>query len=168
MNIQKLTELPLVIFSSIIVLFYSSNTLADTATATQSIRIVIPKVALIDTDNTDKPLSINFNPISDAGNNFTTVNTTGTYSVTSNIPRLRLYAQTDKNLADDYNLQLKVKETKRDGFKSLSTTAQRISTQGKQKQSGQLLYYQAQPISPNKTIPYGDINVKVTYTLVEP
>ena len=158
----------LTVFIIATLLLQAGNAFSDTAIANQSIKIIIPKVALIDTGKADEILTMSFNPMTTAGDNFNPIEATGSYDVTSNIPRLRLYAQTDVDLKSNYNLLLKVKETDTDGFKELSTTAQRVSTQGKQAQTDQALSYQASPVSPNKTIPYGDINVKVTYTLVEP
>ncbi len=152
----------------LISLLYTEASFAESATATQTIEIVIPKIALIDTDNTKKPIKMVFNPINNAGDNFATTKVTGFYDVTSNIPRLRLYAQTDSDLKENYNLSLKVLETKTSGYQVLGTDPVKVSTQGQQAQKMQPLYYQASPASPNQTIPYGDINVKVTYTLVEP
>lgn len=140
---------------------------ADTATASQSIRIIIPKVAMIDVSNTYTPLQLTFDPVSDAGNNFSTATVTGSYDVTSNIARLRLYGQTDVDLENKYNLVLKVHEA-RNFFATLSTSPQQISSQSRQAQINQPLTYEAAPASPNKTIPHGTIDVKIIYTLVEP
>lgn len=154
----------------ILSIIYSGSSIADSATATQTIEIIIPKVALIDTSSSQKSIAMAFDPIGNAGNNFATADAVGIFDVTSNISRLKLYAHTDKNLKSNYNLSLKVKETNGfgGGFKELGAQAVKISTLGKQAQKKQRLYYEASPASSNQTIPYGDINVKVTYTLVEP
>jgi len=148
--------------------FYPTNLFADTATATQQVRIIIPKIALIDVDNTHAPLQINFNPMTDAGDNFSTVEVTGHYDVTSNIRRLRLYGKTDTNLESNYNLKLEVMEVPSAGYQTLTTTSQWVSNQNRQAQKDQPLFYRVSPAFSNKTIPYGDIDVTITYTLVEP
>lgn len=140
---------------------------ADTATASQSVRIIIPKIAMIDVSNTREPLQLKFDPITDAGENFAEATATGLYDVTSNISRLRLYGQTDIDLENKYNLTLKVNEVS-NTFVALSTTARKVSTQGHQAQFDQPLAYKASPASPNKMIPHGNIDVKIIYTLVEP
>lgn len=140
---------------------------ADTATASQSIRIVIPKIAMIDVSNTREPLQLKFDPITDAGENFAEATVTGSYDVTSNIGRLRLYGQTDIDLESKYNLVLKVHEA-RNYFAPLSTSPQKVSNQNRQAQFDQPLTYKAAPASPNKMIPHGNIDVKIIYTLVEP
>lgn len=139
----------------------------DEDTATQQLRVIIPKVALIDVSNSDTPFVISFDPITEAGNNFSTATATSTYDVTSNIGALRLYAKTDIDLQSTYNLKLEVNEVG-SSFLELTTTAQRVSTQGRQAQKSQPLEYKASPAVSNETIPYGDIDVTVTYTLVEP
>ena len=123
---------------------------------------------MIDVDNTHAPLQISFDPITDAGDNFSTTTVTGYYDVTSNIRGLKLYGKTDINLKNLYNLQLEVMEVPTTGYKTLTTTSKRVSTQSRQAQHNQPLFYKASPASPNKTIPYGNIDVIITYTLVEP
>lgn len=140
---------------------------ADTATASQSVRIIIPKIAMIDVSNTHEPLQLKFNPVTDAGENFAETTVTGFYDVTSNIRGLNLYGQTDVDLENKYNLVLKVHEA-RNYFAPLSTNPQRISSQSYQAKSDQPLTYKASPASPNKMIPHGNIDVKIIYTLVEP
>lgn len=148
-------------------LFYPLNVYADTATATQQVRIIIPKIALIDVSNTHKPLQIHFDPITNSGDNFSTATAIGTYDITSNISKLRLYGQTNIDLKNKHNLTLKVHEA-RSIYKTLTTSAQQVSLQSSQAQTNQPLTYQASPAFPNTTIPHGNINVTVTYTLVEP
>lgn len=140
---------------------------ADTATASQSVRIIIPKVAMIDMSNTYTPLQLTFDPVADAGENFAEKTVTGFYDVTSNIGRLRLYGQTDIDLENKYNLTLKVHEA-RNFFATLSTTPKQVSSQNRQAQFDQPLTYKAAPASPDTMIPYGNIDVKIIYTLVEP
>jgi len=150
-----------------IMIFCSKLSYADTATASQSIRIIIPKLALIDVDNTTTPLQINFDPIADAGDNFKQVTASSYYDVTSNISGLMLYAKTNKHLKKDYNLTLKVHEAY-SRYVALSPTAKRVSTQGRQAQINQELKFKLSPTFADKTIPYGNIDVVITYTLVEP
>lgn len=140
---------------------------ADTATASQKIRLIIPKIAMIDVSNTHTPLQIAFEPVTDAGDNFTTTTATGFYDVTSNIGRLRLYGQTDIDLEKQYNLTLQVHEA-RGYYAPLSTTPEQVSVQSRQAQFNQPLTYRAAPASPNAMIPHGDIDVNIIYTLVEP
>ena len=151
----------------IMIFFCSKLSYADTATASQRIHIIIPKVALIDVNNTSTPLEISFDPIVDAGDNFKKATATSYYDVTSNILGLKLYAKTNKNLKENYNLKLKVNESGRK-YKTLSTTARRVSTQGRQAQKNQKLKFKLTPAFADKTIPYGNIDVTITYTLVEP
>jgi len=166
-KLSKVSILALIgaIFS---VVFYPTVVFADTDTATQQVRIIIPKMAMIDVDNTYAPLQITFDPMTDAGDNFSTTTVTGYYDVTSNIRKLKLYAKTDVDLQNNYNLKLEVMEVSSTGYKILTTTPQKVSNQNRQAQHNQPLYYKASPVSPNKTIPYGNINVIITYTLVEP
>ena len=147
--------------------FYPALLFADSDTATQQVRIIIPKIAMIDVDNTHAPLQISFDPITDAGDNFSTATVTGRYDVTSNISGLKLYGKTDINLESHYNLKLEVNEAG-SFYRKLTTTSKRVSTQRQQAQHNQPLFYKASPVSPNKTIPYGNIDVTITYTLVEP
>lgn len=165
----KLSKVSIPTLISIIfsVVFYPTVILADTATATQQVRIIIPKMAMIDVNNTHAPLQITFDPMTDAGDNFSTTTVTGYYDVTSNIRGLMLYAKTDIDLQNNYNLKLEVNEAL-SFYRELTTTSQKVSTQSRQAQHDQPLYYKASPVSSNKTIPYGNINVVITYTLVEP
>lgn len=140
---------------------------ADTATASQSVRIIIPKIAMIDVSNTYTPLQLTFDPVTDAGDNFAEKTVTGFYDVTSNIGSLRLYGQTDIDLENKYNLVLKVHEA-RNYFAPLSTIPQQVSSQSRQAQFNQPLTYKAAPASPDKMISHGTIDVKIIYTLVEP
>lgn len=140
---------------------------ADTATSTQQLRIITPKVAIIDINNSGVPLQMEFNPIAEAGKNFLTATVTGYYDVTSNIPGLKLYAQTDINLAKSYNLKLEVKEGQ-SFYQNLSTSAQKVSSQDFQTQTKQPLKYKASPVDPLKAISHGKVDVKITYTLVAP
>jgi hypothetical protein len=140
---------------------------ADTATASQSLRLIIPKIAMIDVSNTYTPLQLTFDPVTDAGDNFATATATGFYDVTSNIGRLRLYGQTDIDLENKYNLVLQVHEA-RNYFAPLSTIPQEVSLQSRQAQFNQPLTYKAEPATPNKMIPHGTIDVKIIYTLIEP
>ena len=148
-------------------LLLSASTFSAEDTTTQPLRVIIPKIALIDVDNTNVPLVINFNPMTDAGDNFATITATSRYDVTSNILGLQLHGKTDIDLANTYNLKLEVNESG-SFYRELTTTAQRVSTQSRQAQKNQALNYRASPAVNNKTIPYGSINVTVTYTLVEP
>lgn len=153
-----------VLFSTIV---FPSLLQADSDTTTQQLRIIIPKIALIDTNNTHVPLQITFNSMTDAGDNFSTTSAIGYYDVTSNIRKLRLYGKTDIDLVSSYNLKLEVNEVG-SFYRELTTSSQRVSNQNRQAQKDQPLYYRASPAVSNKTIPYGNINVIVTYTLVEP
>ena len=165
LSIQKLMiQLVYVIISFPL---FSTTIFADSDTATQQVRIIIPKIAIIDVDNTHAPLQINFDPMTDAGDNFSTATVTGRYDVTSNIRKLKLYGKTDIDLKNLYNLQLEVNEVG-SYYLALSTTSQKVSNQNRQAQKNQPLYYRASPALSNKTIPYGNINVVITYTLVEP
>jgi len=85
-----------------IMIFCSKLSYADTATASQSIRIIIPKLALIDVNNTSTPLEISFDPIVDAGDNFKKATATSYYDITYKQPsylctrlfaRITLYAR---------------------------------------------------------------------------
>jgi len=147
--------------------FYPTVVFADTATATQQVRIIIPKIALIDVDNTYAPLQINFDPITDAGDNFAAATVTGRYDVTSNIRKLKLYAKTDIDLENQYNLKLEVNEAG-SFYRTLTTTPQKVSNQNRQAKKDQPLFYRASPAFADKTIPHGNIDVTITYTLVEP
>jgi len=159
-----MTQLICIIFS---VILFSTEIFADTDTATQQVRIIIPKIAIIDVDNTHAPLQINFDPMTDAGDNFSTVTVTGHYDVTSNIRGLKLYGKTDIDLKSLYNLQLEVNEAG-SYYLPLSTTSQKVSNQNRQARKNQPLNYRARPALSNKAISYGNINVVITYTLVEP
>ncbi|PID46472.1 MAG: hypothetical protein CSB47_03840 [Proteobacteria bacterium] len=154
-------------FTGLCLMFTLLPVQADTATASQTVRLIIPKIAMIDVSNTHTPLQLTFDPITDAGDNFATATTTGFYDVTSNIPKLRLYGQTDIDLEDQYNLTLKVHEAA-GHYAPLSTTPRKISTQSRQAQVEQPLTYKAAPAIPSKMISHGDIDVKIIYTLVEP
>ncbi len=149
------------------VFFFATEAFADSDTATQQVRIIIPKIAIIDVDNTYTPLQITFDPVTDAGDNFSMVTATGYYDVTSNIRKLKLYGKTNIDLQSLYNLKLEVNEAG-NFYRTLTTTSEKVSNQNRQAQKNQPLYYRASPVSPNRAIPYGNINVTITYTLVEP
>ncbi len=155
---------------SIIMLFcivYPISAYADTATAAQTLRIIIPKIALLDTNNTHTPLEIVFDPMTEAGANFPQATASSFYDVSSNIKKLKLYAKINKNLKNDYNLFLRV-NAKGTTFKKLTLTNKSLTTLGRLIKSDKTLNYKASPAFSNKTIPYGNIDVVVTYTLVEP
>ena len=140
---------------------------ADTATASQHLRIIIPKIALIDTDNTHTPLIIAFDPMTEAGDNFTPATASSSYDVTSNISGLKLYGKINTDLKSNYNLVFQV-NARSSIYKELTTNNKRIITVKQLAKMGKTLNYKASVAQPDKTIPYGDINVTVTYTLVEP
>ena len=161
---EKLSRLTALSF---VVMLAPALVKADTATASQSVRIIIPKIAMIDVSNTSEPLKLAFDPVTDAGDNFAATTVTGFYDVTSNIRRLKLFGQTDIDLESKYNLVLKVHEA-RNFFATLSTTPKQVSSQNRQAQFNQPLTYKAEPASPNQMISHGTIDVKIIYTLVEP
>ncbi|MEE9350855.1 MAG: hypothetical protein V3U78_01240 [Thiotrichaceae bacterium] len=144
-----------------------ASSYADTATATQHLRVIIPQVALIDTENTHIPLTMTFTPMTEAGNNFPVATATGLYDVSSNINKLRLYGKINQNLESNYNLILKVNATG-STYKELTTSTKRIITIGKRIKTDKTFNYEASVALANKTVPYGDIDVIITYTLVEP
>ncbi len=159
------TSLPVVTF--LLAILYMPSSHADTATATQHLRIIIPQIALIDTDNTYTPLTLIFDPMTEAGDNFPVATATGLYDVSSNIKRLRLHAKINKDLESDYNLTLQVNATG-SAYKKLTVSNKRIATLRQLVKTNKSLNYEASATFANKTIPYGDIDVTVTYTLVEP
>ena len=152
---------------SAITLLCATTSYADTATASQHLRVIIPKIALLDTSNTHTTLQLTFDPVIEAGNNFTTATANSHYDVSSNIDTLRLYARINKNLESNYNMTLKV-NARSTTLKTLTTTNKRIINIKEQKTTGKKLNYVASPTFPNRMIPYGDIDVTVIYTLVEP
>lgn len=170
MSLQGITMIKLILIflqALSFTLFFSTSLYADSDTATQQVRIMIPKIAIIDVDNTYAPLQITFDPIRNAGDNFSTTTAIGRYDVTSNIRGLKLYGKTDIDLQSKYNLKLEVNEAL-SFYRELTTSSQKVSNQNRQAQKDQPLFYRASPVSPNKTIPYGNVDVTITYTLVEP
>jgi len=166
-RMRTISIITISIITIFITLIACQSTYADTASASQQIRIIIPKVALIDVDNTTAPLEISFTPMTDAGDNFSKATTVSYYDVSSNIAGLKLYAKINKNLKKKYNLHLKVNESGKK-YKNLTKESKKISSQGRQAQVNQELKYKIVPAFANRTIPYGNINVTITYTLVEP
>lgn len=162
---KTLEKISLTIFS--ITLLCATTSHADTATTSQHLRIIIPKIALLDTSNTHTTLQLTFDPVIEAGNNFTTATANSHFDVSSNIDTLRLYARINKNLESNYNMTLKV-NARSTILKTLTTTNKRIINIKEQQKAGKKLTYVANPTFPNKMIPYGDIDVTVIYTLVEP
>lgn len=157
-------KLKLVLF--FIMTLLSPLSYADTASATQHVRIIIPKIAMIDVNNTAKPLHVTLKPMTEAGDNFAEQTFISYYDVTSNIRRLNLYAQSDKDLVKDYNISLKVHEW-RSIYSQIGPVAKKVSYQGEQAQKDQPLSYKIKPADATKTIPHGNIEMKLTYTLVE-
>jgi hypothetical protein len=153
-------------FIFFIAVFFCRFSYADTASATQHLSIIIPKIALIDVGNTIEPIQITLEPMTDAGENFTEKTVMGYYDVTSNIQQLRLYAKTNIDLMNQYNISLKVNEVG-SSYTELETINKKVSFQGKQAQIGQELKYKIKPIAAHKTIPHGTIDVNIIYTLVE-
>jgi hypothetical protein len=149
-----------------IAVFFCRLSFADTASATQHLSIIIPKIALIDVANTLEPLQITLDPMVDAGDNFAEKTVIAYYDVTSNIQRLRLYAKTDIDLINQYNISLKVNEVG-SAYTQLETINKKVSFQGKQAQIHQELKYKIKPIATHKTIPHGNVDVNIIYTLVE-
>ena len=163
MKIKTSTTRILILLASL----YSASSHAAIASATQHLRLIIPKVALIDTNNTHTPLVLSFDPIIEAGGNFPVATASSAYDISSNVRKLRLYAKINKDLKNDYNLVLRL-NARSNTFKELTPTDKYIYTTSAQVRTDKKLNFEAAPAFTNKTIPHGNINVTVTYTLVEP
>ncbi|MGB5600559.1 MAG: hypothetical protein WBM66_17685 [Thiothrix litoralis] len=144
---------------------------ADSATATQTLSLTVPLVALIDVENINP--SFTFEAPTNAGQGFTgsttPLNNKPFIAISSNNNMAKLQAQTDVDLSV-YNLQLEISDI--DGFptgfdKPLSNSPTTLTTIGMMKTSTAKIKLAARGTSTGTMIPYGSYPVQVTYTLTQ-